>query len=80
MLSLPLNLQSQRVRLVFAMLLLLLSGILVLAHFRRAPAEAAALAQSPQAPVQAELITIPEPQVTYLYLPTNNWVDSMSMQ
>jgi hypothetical protein len=55
---LPLKLQSQRLRLFFAMLLLLVSGILIFAHFKRARIEAATLAQGPQAPVQAELITL----------------------
>ena len=53
-----LKLQSQRLRLFFAILLLLVSGILILAHFKRAPTEAATLAQDPQAPVQTELITL----------------------
>ena len=55
---LPLTLQSQRLRLVFAILFLLISGALILAHLRRAPSEAATMVQGPQAPVQAELITI----------------------
>jgi len=53
-----LTLQSQRLRLVFSILLLLVSGALILAHFKRAPSEAASMVQGPQAPVQAELITV----------------------
>ena len=53
-----LKLQSQRLRLVFSILLLLVSGVLILAHFKRAPSEAATMVQGPQAPVQAELITV----------------------
>ena len=55
---LPLTLQSQRLRLVFSILLLLVSGALILAHFKRAPSEAATMVQGPQASVQAELITV----------------------
>lgn len=55
---LSLTLQSQRLRLVFSILLLLASGALILAHFKRAPSEAATMVQGPQAPVQAELITV----------------------
>jgi len=55
---LPLTLQSQRLRLVFSILFLLVSGALILAHFKRAPSKAATMAQGPQAPVQAELITV----------------------
>lgn len=51
----PLKRRSQR--LFLSMLLLLVSGALILAHFKRAPTEAA-VADGPQAPVQAELITI----------------------
>ena len=40
------------------MLLLLVSAALILGHFKRAPTEAGTLAQDPQAPVQAELITV----------------------
>jgi len=50
--------RSQRLRLVFTILLLLVSGALILAHFKRAPSEAATMVQKPQAPVQAELITV----------------------
>lgn len=53
-----LTLQSQRWRLVFSTLLLLVSGALILAHFKRAPSEAATMVQGPQAVVQAELITV----------------------
>lgn len=49
---------SQRFRLLLAILLLLVSGALILAHFKRAPTAAAPMDQGPQAPVQAELITI----------------------
>ncbi|HEX5602594.1 MAG TPA: hypothetical protein VFX63_08590 [Pyrinomonadaceae bacterium] len=55
---LSLTLQSQRLRLVFSILLLLASEALILAHFKRAPSEAATMVQGPQAPVQAELITV----------------------
>ena len=54
---LSLKLQSHRWRLFVSMLLLLASGV-ILANFKRAPSEAATLVQDPQAPVQAELITI----------------------
>jgi len=54
----PLNRQSHRFRLVFSLLLLLVSGVLILAHFKRAPSEAASVIDGPQAPVQAELITV----------------------
>jgi hypothetical protein len=53
--------QSQRLKLFLAMLLLLVSGVLILAHFKRAdapPTEAATMDQGPQVPIQAELITI----------------------
>ena len=53
-----LTLHSQRLRLIFSILLLLLSAALILAHLKRAPSEAATMAQGPQAPVQAELITV----------------------
>jgi len=49
---------SRRLRLVFSILLLLVSGALILAHFKRAPTAAATMDQGPQAPVQAELITV----------------------
>ena len=52
------KLQSQRLRLIFSILLLLVSGVLILAHFKRAPSEAATMVQGPQAPIQAELITV----------------------
>ncbi len=52
------TLQSQRLRLVFAILLLLVSGALIFAHFKRATSEAATMVQGRQAPVQAELITV----------------------
>jgi hypothetical protein len=55
---LPLTLQSQRLRLFFSILLLLISGALILAHFKRAPSEAATMVQGSQAPIQAELITV----------------------
>ena len=58
---LPLTPQSQRFKLFLSMLLLLVSGALILAHFKRTdapPTEAAAMDQGQQAPVQAELITI----------------------
>ena len=46
---LPLTLQSHRLRLFVSILLLLVSGALILAHFKRAPSEAAATTQgSPQ--------------------------------
>lgn len=51
----PLKRRSQR--LFLSMLLLLVSGALILAHFKRTPTEAAVV-DGPQAPVQAELITI----------------------
>ena len=50
--------QSQRLKLLFSMLFLLVSGVLILAHFKRTPTEAATVVQGPQAPVQAELITL----------------------
>ena len=53
--------QPQRLKFILSMLLLLVSGVLVLAHFKRTdvpPTEAATLVQGPQAPLQAELITI----------------------
>ena len=53
-----LTLQSQRLRLVLSILVLLVSGALILAHFKRAPSETATMVQGPQAPVQAELITV----------------------
>jgi len=53
-----LTLHSHRLRLSFSILLLLVSGVLILAHFKRAPGEAAMMDQGPQAPVQAELITV----------------------
>ena len=56
--SLLLKLYSLRLRLFFSILLLLVSGALILAHFKRAPSEAATMVQGPQAPLQAELITI----------------------
>ncbi|HJT27841.1 MAG TPA: hypothetical protein VJ784_10570 [Pyrinomonadaceae bacterium] len=49
------KLHSQ-LRLFFLILLLLVSGALILAHFKRGPSEAATMDQ--QAPVQAELITV----------------------
>jgi hypothetical protein len=55
---LPLNLRFQRLRLLFSILLLLVSGALILAHFKRAPSEAATVVQNPQGQVQAELITL----------------------
>ena len=54
----PLTLHSQRVRVFLSILLLLASGALILAHFKRSPSEAAPLDQRSQAPVQAELITV----------------------
>ena len=51
----PLKRRSQR--LFLSILLLLVSGALILAHFKRTPTEAA-IVDGPQAPVQAELITI----------------------
>lgn len=56
--SSPLKLRFQRLRLFFALLLLLVWGVLILAHFKRTPSEAATVVQDPQAPVQAELITV----------------------
>jgi hypothetical protein len=50
--------QSQRFRLFLSLLLLLGSGALILAHFKRTPTEAATVIDGPQAPIQAELITI----------------------
>ena len=50
--------QSQRFKLFLSILLVLVSGVLILAHFNRAPSEAAAMDQGLQAPIQAELITI----------------------
>ena len=55
---LPLTLQSHRLRLFVSILLMLVSGALILAHFKRAPSEAATMVQGPEAPVQAELITV----------------------
>ena len=55
---LPLRLQSQRMRLFFSILFLLVSGILIVGHFKHAPSEAATMAETQQAAVQAELITI----------------------
>ena len=55
---LPLTLHSQRLRLLFSILLLLVSGALILAHFKRAPSEEATMVQGPQASIQAELITV----------------------
>lgn len=49
---------SQRFRFFLAILLLLVSGALIFAHFKRAPTAAVPMDQGPQAPVQAELITI----------------------
>jgi len=54
----PFTLQPQRLRLLFSILFLLVSGALILAHLKRAPSEAATMVQDPQAPVQAELITV----------------------
>src|ERR1044072_1082986 len=54
----PLKFHSQRFRLVLSVLLLLVSGALILAHFKRAPTEAAQMAQGPETPIQAELITV----------------------
>jgi hypothetical protein len=50
--------QSQRWKLFLSILLLLVSGALIFAHFKHAPSEAATVDQSSPAPVQAELITI----------------------
>jgi hypothetical protein len=50
--------QSQRFKLFLSILFVLVSGVLILAHFNRTPTEAAALDQGPQAPIQAELLTI----------------------
>ena len=50
--------QSQRSKLFLSMLLLLVSGVLILAHFKRISTEAATVVQGQQTPVQAELITI----------------------
>lgn len=58
---LPLTPQSQRLKLFLSMLLLLVSGVLILAHFKRPdapPTEAATMDQGLQSPIQAELITI----------------------
>jgi len=55
---LPLRLQSPRLRVFFSVLLLLISGALIVAHFKRAPSVEAAMVQDPEAPVQAELITV----------------------
>ena len=55
---LPLTLQPQRLRLLFSILFLLVSAALILAHLKRAPSEAATMVQGPQAPVQAELVTV----------------------
>ena len=55
---LPLTFQSQRSRLFLAMLLLLVSGVLIFAYFKRAPAAAATMVQGAEAPIQAELITV----------------------
>jgi hypothetical protein len=52
----PLFGHSQRLKLFFSILLLLISGALILAHFKRAPSAAATMDQ--QAPLQAELITV----------------------
>ncbi|HJT27943.1 MAG TPA: hypothetical protein VJ784_11080 [Pyrinomonadaceae bacterium] len=52
----PLFGHSQRLKLFFSILLLLISGALILAHFKRGPSAAATMDQ--QAPVQAELITV----------------------
>ena len=52
------TLHSQRLKLVFSTFLLLVSGVLILAHYKRASSEAATMVQGPQAPVQAELITV----------------------
>ena len=54
----PLLGHSQRLRLFLSILLVLVSGALILAHFRRAPSEAATMVQGPQAALQAELITV----------------------
>ena len=53
-----LTLQSQRLRLVSSVLFLLVSGALILAHFKRAPSETATMVQGPETPIQAELITV----------------------
>ena len=50
--------QSQRWKLFLSILVLLVSGAMILAHFKRTPSEAATMAQSSPTPVQAELITI----------------------
>ena len=55
---LPLTFQSQRSRLFLAMLLLLVSGVLIFAYFKRVPAAAATMVQGAEAPIQAELITV----------------------
>ena len=55
---LSLTLHSQHLRLFVSILLLLISGALILAHFKRAPSEAAPVTDGSQAPVQAELITV----------------------
>jgi hypothetical protein len=47
-----------QLRLFLSILLLLVSGALILAHFKRVPSEAATMDQGPEAPVQAELITV----------------------
>lgn len=49
---------SQRFRLSLSLLLLLGSGVLILAHFKRTSTEAATVVDGPQAAVQAELITV----------------------
>ena len=54
----PLKFQFQHSRLVFSLLLLLVSGALIFAHFKRASTEAANMVQESAAPIQAELITI----------------------
>jgi len=54
-----LKLHTQRFRLLSSLLLLLVSGALILAHFKRLPDEAATtMVQNAAAPVQAELITV----------------------
>ena len=53
--------QSHQLRLFLSLLLLLVSGALILANWKRAPApssEAATMVQSTKPPIQAELITI----------------------